>query len=54
MAEYSKMSVKLTNTQLKKLKTAVKNKPETTSRMSLIMRDGNNVPLLLTTRQKIK
>ena len=56
MVEYSKVSVKLTNTQLKKLKTAVKNKTGTTLRMSLKMLDGNDLPheLLLTTRQKTK
>ena len=54
MVEYSKVNVKLTNMQLKKLKTAVKNKTEKTLRMSLKMLNGNNVPheLLLTTRQK--
>ena len=54
MVEYSKVNVKLTNTQLKKLETAVKNKTGTTLRMSLKMFDGNNLPyeLLLTTRQK--
>ena len=35
MIEYSKVNVKLTDTQLKKLKTAVKNKTETTLRTSL-------------------
>ena len=44
MVEYSKMNVKLTDTQLKKLKTVVKNKTGTTLRMSLKMRDGNNLP----------
>ena len=41
---------------MKQLKTAVKNKYETTLRMSLKMLDGNDLPheLLLTTRQKIK
>ena len=50
------MNVKLTDTQLKKLKTAVKNKTGTTLRMSLKMLDGNHLPheLLLTTRQKTK
>ena len=33
MVEYSKVNVKLTDTQLKKLKTAVKNKTRTTLRM---------------------
>ena len=56
MVEYSKLSVKLTDTQLKKMKTAVKNKTGTTLRMSLKMLDGNDLPyeLLLTTRQKKK
>ena len=56
MVEYSKVNVKLTDTQLKKLKTAVKNKTGTTLRMSLKMLDGNDLPheLLLTTRQKTK
>ena len=44
MVEYSKVNVKLTDTQLKKLKTAVKNKTGTTLRMSLKMLDGNNLP----------
>ena len=54
MVEYSKVNVKLTDTQLKKLKTAVKKKTETTLRMSLKTFDGNDLPheLLLTTRQK--
>ena len=52
MVEYSKVNVELSDTQLKKLKTAVKSKPETTLRMSLEMFNGNNLPheLLLTTR----
>ena len=54
MVEYSKMNVKLTNTQLEKLKNAVKNKTGKTLRMSLKMFDGNDLlhELLLTTRQK--
>ena len=56
MVEYSKINVKLTDTQLKKLKTAVKNKTGTTLRMSSKMFDGNDLlhELLLTTRQKTK
>ena len=56
MVEYSKVNVKLTDTQLKKLKNAVENKTGTTLRMSLKMFDGNDLPheLLLTTRQKTK
>ena len=35
MVEYNKVNVKLSNTQLKKIKTAVKNKTGTTLRISL-------------------
>ena len=56
MVAYIKVNVKLTDTQLKKLKIVVKNKTRTTLRMSLQMLDGNDLPheLLLTTRQKAK
>ena len=56
MVEYSKVNVKLTDTQLKKLKTAVKNKTGPTLIMNLKMLDGNNLlhELLLTTREKTK
>ena len=56
MVEYSKVNVKLTDTQLKKLKAAVKNTTGTTLRIHLKMFDGNNLPheLLLMTRQKTK
>ena len=56
MVEYSKVNVKLSDTQLKKLKTAVKDKTGTTLRISLKMFDGNDLPheLLQTTRQKTK
>ena len=56
MVEYSKVNVKLSNNQLKKLKTAVKNKTGTTLRTSWKMFNGNNLPheLLLTRRQKNK
>ena len=56
MVEYSKVSVKLSDTQLKKLKNAVKDKAGTTLRISLKMFDGNHLPheLLLTTRQKTR
>ena len=48
--------VKLSDTQLKKLKTGVKNKTGATLRISLKMFNGNDLPheLLLTTRQKTK
>ena len=56
MVEYSKFNVKLTDTQLMKLKNAVKNKTGTTLRMNLKLFDGNDLPhqLLLATRQKTK
>ena len=54
MLEYNKVNIKLTNMQLKKLKTATENK--TTLRMSLKMLNRNDLSheLLLTTRQKTK
>ena len=56
MVECSKINVKLSDTQLKKLKTAVKNKTGTILRMSLKMFNKNDLPheLLLITRQKTK
>ena len=56
MVEYSKVNVKLTNTQLKKWKTAFKDKTGTTLRMNLKVFDGNDLPheLLLTIRRKTK
>ena len=56
MVEYSKVNVKLSHTQMKKLKTAVKNKTGTALRISLKMLNGNDFPheSLLTTRQKTK
>ena len=50
------VNVKLSDAQLKKLKTVVKNKTGTTLRMSLKMLNGNDLhhELLLTTRQKTK
>ena len=56
MVEYSKVNVKLSDTQLKKLKTAVENKTGATLRMILKMFNGKDLPheLLLTTRQKTK
>ena len=41
MVEYSKVNVKLSDTQLKKLKTAVKNKTGTTLRKNWKMFNGN-------------
>ena len=56
MVEYSKVNVKLSDTQLKKLKTAVKNKTGATLRISLKMLNGNDLSFELswTTRQKTK
>ena len=56
MVEYSKVNVKLTDTQLKKLKNSVKDKTGTTLRMNLKMLDGNDLlhELFLKTRQKTK
>ena len=56
MVEYNKLNVKLSDTQLKKLKTTAKNKTGTTLRISLKMFNGNNLPheLLLTTSQETK
>ena len=56
MIEYSKLNVRFSDTLLKKLKTAVKDKIGTTLIMSLKMSDGTDLPheLLLTTRQKTK
>ena len=44
MVEYNKVNVKLSDTQLKKLKNAVENKTGTTLRISLKMFNGNNLP----------
>ena len=56
MVEYSKVNVKLSNSQLNKLKTAAKNQTGATLRMKIKMFKGNNLPreLSLTTRQKTK
>ena len=56
MAEYNTVNVKLSNSQLNKLKSAVKNKQGTTLTMNTRMFNGNNLPheLLLTTRQTTK
>ena len=56
MVEYSKVNVKLSDMQLKKLKDAVKDNTRATLRMNLRMINGNNLPheLLLTERQKTK
>ena len=52
MVEYAKVNVRLSDSQLKKLKDAVSNNTGTTLRISFKMFNGNNLPheLLLTTR----
>ena len=56
MVEYNTINAKLSDLQLNKLKSAVKNKQGTTLRMSARIFNGNNLPheLLLTTRQITK
>ena len=55
MVEYSTVNIKLSDTQLKKLKTAVKNKAGTTLRITLKMFNRNDLPHdLLLKRQKTK
>ena len=56
MVEYNKVNVKLSDTQLKKFKTAVENKTGTAIRMNLKMFAKNVLPheLFSTTRQKAK
>ena len=56
MVEYNKIKVKLSDSQLNKLKSAVKNQTWVTLRMNIKMLNGNNLPhdLLLITRQKTR
>ena len=56
MAEYNKRNVKLSDSQLNKLKTAVKSQAGVTLRMNIKMFNENNLhhELLLTTRQKTR
>ena len=56
MVKYSTVNAKLSNSQLKKLKFAVKNRQGTILRMNARMLSANNLPheLLLTTRQTTK
>ena len=56
MVEYSTVNAKLSNSQLNKLKSAVKNKQGTTLRMNASIFNGNNLPheLFLTQRQTTK
>ena len=55
MVEYNTINAKLSNSQLNKLKSSVKNKQGTTLRMSTRMFNGSNLSheLLLTTSLKI-
>ena len=56
MAKYEKARVKLTNTQLNKLKSTAKNKTGTTLRITDKNFQGEELPheIFLTTRQKLK
>ena len=56
MVEYNTVNVKLSDSQLNKLKNALKNRQGTTLRMNDRMSNGNNLPheLLLTTRLTTK
>ena len=56
MIEYNTVNVRLSNSQLNKLKSALKNKQGTTLRVNARMFNGNNLlyELLLTTRQTTK
>ena len=56
MVEYNQVNAKLSNSQLNKLKSAVKSNQGTTLRMNARMVSASNLPheLLLTTRQTIK
>ena len=56
MVEYNKVSVKLSDSQLNKLKNAVKSQTEVTLKINIKMFEGKNLPrkLLFTTRQKTK
>ena len=56
MVEFNTVNAKLSDSQLSKLKSAVKNRQGTTLRMNGRMFNGNNLPdeLLSTTRQTTK
>ena len=56
MVKYNNVNVKLSDSQINKLKTAVKNRQGLTLRINIKMFNGNNLTheLLLTTRQKTK
>ena len=54
MVEYNKVNVRLSDSQLNKLKSAVKNQTRVTLRLNIKMFNGNNLlhELSLGTRQK--
>ena len=56
MVEYNTVNAKLSDSQLNKLKSAVKNRQGTTVRMNIRMFSANNLPheLLLKARQTTK
>ena len=56
VVEYSKVNVKVSDSQLNKLKSPVKNQTVAILTMNIKMFEGNNLPheLLLTTRQNVK
>ena len=56
MVEYNKVNIKLSDSQLNKLKSAAKNQTGVALRMNIKIFNGNNLPheLSLTTRQKTK
>ena len=56
MVEYNKINVKLPDSQLNKLKSAVKNQTGVALRMNMKMFEANKLPqeLFLTARQKNK
>ena len=56
MVDYSKVNVRLSDSKLNRLRSAVRNQTGATLRINIKMFNGNNLPheLLLTTRQKAK
>ena len=56
MVEYKKVNLKLSDLQLNKLKSAVKNQTEVILKKNIKIFEGNSLPheLLLTTRQTTK
>ena len=56
MVEYNKVNIKLSDSQLNKVKSAAKNQTGVALRMNIKIFNGNNLPheLSLTARQKTK